>query len=173
MTLARSRWPEVLAMASFAALALTPMTARAADDDLVAACARLGNDDTVRGYQPSLKAGAVKAFKMMFPGAKNSPDEAMLRSEAKFRCMDGKVYACFVGANLPCGKMNTSRRNPGAEEFCRTDPDADFVPMAATGHDTIFSYRCRGGKPEVAHTSYDLDQRGFAKSLWVPLPAGE
>ncbi len=130
----------------------------------------MGDDDTLRDYQPSLKAGAAKIFKTMFPGANSPPDEAMLRAQAKFRCMDGKVYACFIGANLPCGKLNTSRHNAGAETYCRTDPEADFIPMAATGHDSVYSYRCRGGKPEVAHTSYELDRRGFAKSLWLPLP---
>jgi hypothetical protein len=173
MTLARSHCLSMIALGFLATLALAPLpSATAAEDDLAAACARAGDDDTLRAYQPSLKAGAVKVFKMMFPGAKEPPDDAMLAAQAKFRCMDGKVYACLVGANLPCGKLNTSRQNPGAEAFCRTDPDASFVPLAATGHDSVYSYRCRGAKPEVARTSYDLDQRGFAKSLWLPVPPG-
>jgi hypothetical protein len=169
--LARSFCLSATALGFLSAFSLMSVPfASAADDDLAATCTRVGDDDTLRDYQPSLKAGAAKIFKTMFPGANSPPDEAMLRAQAKFRCMDGKVYACFIGANLPCGKLNTSRHNAGAEAYCRTDPEADFVPLAATGHDSIYSYRCRGGKPEVAHTSYELDRRGFAKSLWLPLP---
>jgi len=146
--------------------------AEAAGDDLPALCASLGNDDTLRDYQPSLRAGTVKAFRAMFPGSKTPPDDAMLETQAKFRCMGGKVHVCFIGANLPCGRLNTSRQNEGAENFCRTDPEADFVPLVATGHDSIYAYRCHDGKAEILRVSYELDERGFAKSLWMVLPDG-
>jgi hypothetical protein len=146
--------------------------AEAASDDLPALCQSLGNDDTLRDYQPALRAGTMKAFRAMFPGAKTTPEDAMLQAQAKFRCMNGKTYVCFVGANLPCGKLNTSRQNTGADAFCRTEPEADFVPMAATGHDSIYSYRCHDGKAEVLRVTYEVDERGFAKSLWMALPEG-
>lgn len=163
----------VLLVSALATLAIgSSPRAQTAGDDLPAQCASLGNDDTVRDYQPSLRAGTVKAFRAMFPGAKTPPEDAMLQAQAKFRCMNGKVYVCFIGANLPCGKLNTSRENAGAEAFCRTEPEADFVPMAATGHDSIYTYRCHGGKAEVLRATYELDVRGFAKSLWMALPEG-
>ncbi|MBV9589724.1 MAG: hypothetical protein JO310_09000, partial [Hyphomicrobiales bacterium] len=71
-----------------------------------------------------------------------------------------------------CGRLNTSRQNEGAENFCRTDPEADFVPLVATGHDSIYAYRCHDGKAEILRVSYELDERGFAKSLWMVLPDG-
>ena len=55
----------------------------------------------------------------------------------------------FTGANLPCGKMNTARDNQGADDYCRANPDVDVVPAFATGHDTIYSYRCAGGRPVI------------------------
>ncbi|MGX7876015.1 hypothetical protein ACVDG5_027885 [Mesorhizobium sp. ORM6] len=77
---------------------------------------------------------------------------------------------CFVGANLPCAKMNVTRDDPGADEFCRQNPNENGVPAAATGHDTVFSYGCRHGKAEVVGQTWQLDERGFARKLWAALP---
>jgi hypothetical protein len=138
-------------------------------EELPALCARLGNDDTIRPYSPSLRNGTVRAFKVLYPDAKGDPADNELETEANFRCMNGKVLVCFVGANLPCAKMNTARENAGANEFCRSNPDANFVGAAATGHDTVYSYRCRDGRAEVDAEIWELDERGFAKKLWVEI----
>ena len=137
---------------------------------LAANCARLGNDDTIRDYDPSLRDRTALAFKKLFPHAKGTPDRGSLETQAQYRCMNGKVMVCFVGANLPCAKMNAKRENSGADSFCRDNPGADSVPAFATGHDTIYAYRCRGGRAEVTATIQQLDQRGFARALWVELP---
>ncbi|HEV2512916.1 hypothetical protein [Bosea sp. (in: a-proteobacteria)] len=139
--------------------------------DLAAVCARLGNDDTIRDYDPSLRARTASAFRKLFPNAKDVPGEESWPTQAQYRCMNGKVMVCFVGANLPCAKMNAQRDNPGADTFCRDNPDAGGVPAYATGHDTTHAYRCRNGKAEATGTTRQLDQRGFARELWIALPA--
>ena len=175
--LARSFCLSATALGLLSAFSLVSVPfARAADDDLAATCARVGDDDALRDYQPSLKAGAAKIFKTMFPGANSPPDEAMLRAQAKFRCMDGKVYACFIGANLPCGKLNTSRHNAGAEAYCRTDPEADFIPMAATGHDfdlflSLPGRKARGGAHLVRARPARLRQEFLAAAAAGALKA--
>ncbi|MBN9045386.1 MAG: hypothetical protein J0H18_06925 [Rhizobiales bacterium] len=138
--------------------------------DLHRYCRKVGNDDTVRNYSHTLYKETAAAFRKLFPGAKRPQNDSDFVMQAQYRCMGGKVMVCFIGANLPCGKMNASRDNPGANEFCRENPDSDFVPLAATGHDTIYSYRCRNGKAEVNEVAWQLDRRGFAKKLWVKLP---
>lgn len=146
--------------------------ARAAPEaDLAAVCARLGNDDSIRDYDPSLRARTASAFKTLFPNAGGVRDEASWQTQAQYRCMNGKVMVCFMGANLPCVRMNAKRENPGADMFCRDNPDAGSVPAYAIGHDSIHAYRCRNGKAEVAGTTRQLDQRGSAKTLWIELPA--
>lgn len=145
--------------------------ARAAPEaDLAAVCARLGNDDTIRDYDPSLRARTASAFKKLFPDAKGRPDGDSWATQAHYRCMNGKVMVCFVGANLPCARMNAKRDIPGVDKFCRDNPDVASVPAYATGHDSIHAYRCRNGKAEVTGTTRQLDQRGFAKDLWIELP---
>ena len=62
------------------------------------------------------------------------------------RCVGPQLMACWVGANLSCGKANVRRRLPGATAFCRDDPNAASIPMAATGHDTIYDWRCVNGR---------------------------
>jgi hypothetical protein len=148
---------------------LAPGQIHAADAGMGAQCAQAGPDDTIRHYDPSLQAGLTRAYARLFPGAPMPPPEAQLRNGANVRCMNGRLLACFTGANLPCGKMNAARNNPGADEYCRANADADFVPAFATGHNTMYSYRCTGGRPVIVGTTFTLDARGFAARLWAPL----
>jgi hypothetical protein len=77
---------------------------------------------------------------------------------------------CNVGANIPCGKANTSTDLPGAKDWCRKNPDSDFIPMAATGHDTIYEWRCERGKAVIARKFHAVDDRGFVADAWMRLP---
>jgi hypothetical protein len=88
-----------------------------------------------------------------------------------FRCTQGHVMVCTIGANLPCGKANTSREpNPGMVQWCHDQPDADFIPAATTGHDTIYAWRCHNGAPRIAGQVLHVDPRGFVAEYWKPLP---
>jgi hypothetical protein len=159
--------PRMFAIAAM--LVLSAGQAAGADPGLAARCARVHDDDTVEGYVPALHEGFVKAFERLFPSASQPPDEREIQAGAHIRCMDGHLLACFTGANLPCSKMNAARDNRGADAFCRANPDAPAVPAFATGHDTIYQYRCVSGRADVTGTLLDLDRRGFAARLWTPL----
>lgn len=88
-----------------------------------------------------------------------------------WRCMDGKVWACFVGANLPCTeKADTSRTpSPAMEEFCQENPNADVIPAAVTGRATVYEWRCSAGKPEVVKQVLTPDAQGFLSEFWYEL----
>ena len=141
----------------------------AAEEAAAAQCALDQNDDTVRPYDPSLRAGLLKAYADLFPAAHMPPDERVVQAGTHIRCMDGRLLACFTGANLPCDKMNTARVNEGAEAFCRTNPNALVVPAFATGHDTTYVYRCVAQQAEITGEAFSLDRRGFAAKLWTPI----
>jgi len=147
-------------------LLLAPLVAHA--DGIRAHCARVGDDDTIRSYDPALRGELTAAFQRLFPGAP-TPERRMLRVQTHLRCMGGYVLACFTGANLPCGKLNTAPTNTGADTWCRANPEADNVPAFATGHGSAFTFRCHAGKAEVSGKTFPLDSRGFAASLWTPL----
>jgi hypothetical protein len=141
----------------------------AADSGLAAECARMHDDDTVHGYVPALHDELLRAFAQLFPSARMPPDEREIQAGAHVRCMDGRLLACFTGATLPCDKINTERYNSGALAYCHANRDAGGVPAFATGHDTLYAYRCVSGLPVVTGNRFTLDRRGFASSLWAPL----
>jgi len=82
------------------------------------------------------------------------------------RCARGKLKACLVGANLNCGKDGTRRSLPGASEYCRANPNAGFIPMAATGHHTIYSWRCAGGRAVAGAAVRAVDPDGYDAGNW-------
>ena len=151
------------------AIVLLALAAPAAHADPAETCARIGNDDTVRPYQRTLRQGFARAFKALFPDAKGSVSDTLLRDQGAFRCMDGKLYACFTGANLPCGKISTVRNNPAVDRYCAAAGTTDVVPLYVSGHDSAYSYRCVGGHGVIADEVWTLDRRGFAAKLWAPL----
>jgi len=158
----------VLSGVSVALPAISSAAAQAGD--LRQYCRQVRDDDTIRKYDPWMHDDALRAYKLLSPDAKGAPADAEFQTGSSFRCMDGKVMVCFTGANLVCDKMNAKRSSPGADSFCKTQPNADFVPLVATGHDTIYSYRCRDGKAVVSGETFALDKRGFAKKLWAAVP---
>jgi hypothetical protein len=165
----------VLATLAVALCSLSVATSRAqetaAKGGLVQHCASVRNDDEVRGYEPSLREPTIKAFKTLFPNAQGEPDASDFKTQAQYRCMDGKVMVCFVGANLPCAKINVAKDNPGADAFCKDATNETSVPAFAAGHDSAYSYKCRNGKAVVDQETWKLDKRGFAEKIWTALPA--
>lgn len=127
-------------------------------------CKRVGTDDATRPIPESLVAAVNSAFGTRLP-------QRMAMDTTVFRCDGGHLMACAVGANLPCGKANASRApGEGIVNWCRDNPDAAFVPAVATGHDTIYEWKCSGGVPQVARQILHVDARGFVTEFWKTLP---
>jgi len=137
-------------MSATPALAETPATF----------CRRVGTDDTTRPIPEALVPAVNAAFGMRMP-ARVAVDTTV------FRCAGGQVMVCTVGANLPCGKANTNR---APSQWCRDNPDASVVPAVATGHDTIYQWRCRAGTPQIVRQTLHVDPRGFVAEFWKTLP---
>jgi putative hemolysin len=139
--------------------------------DPFAYCTAVGTIDapgaTYTGLQvPQLVAeGLQKAL--------NAPDTplSVLEQGTSWRCMDGEVYACFVGANLPCDAKANTDRTPTEEErdFCRQNRNADAIPAVVTGRETVFAWRCRDGAPEIVEQVFQPDAQGFLSDIWYKL----
>jgi hypothetical protein len=93
----------------------------------------------------------------------------LVRDGGFVRCAGSRLMACVTGANLNCFKANARRSLPGASEFCRANPDADDVPMAATGHDTIYAWRCVGGRALATKVIVAVDAQGYDAGNWKAL----
>ena len=125
-------------------------------------CARAGTDDALR----PIPRESVPAVNVLF-GTRMPTDMAV--ATTVFRCAAGQALVCTTGANLPCGKANVARKNAGASAWCSTHPNTDFVPAVATGHDTIYAWRCRQGTAEITGKAQDVDSRGFFARYWKAL----
>ena len=53
-----------------------------------------------------------------------------------------------------------------APHLCRENPDAEIVPFAATGHDTIYEWRCIGHQAVAGKRFQTVDPQGFIAENW-------
>lgn len=138
-------------------------------DDPAAYCAAAGTidrpDDRYTG--PRYPEVVKQAFaRILSPGAVDLPERGIF-----LRCLDGRLLACTVGANLNCGLADTrTEPTPGMVDYCRGNPESDFIPLAVVGHSGIFDWRCRAGSPEIARQSLHVDPRGFVAEFWHEIP---
>lgn len=83
-----------------------------------------------------------------------------------WRCMEGKVYSCFLGASgLACAKADASRiPSLAIRQFCRRNPNTDFVPMMVIDVSSS-TWKCEGVTPVIIET-FPLDARGYQRDAW-------
>ncbi len=131
--------------------------------DLAAHCAAVRNDDRVEPIPTELVSAARQAL-----GMGSGESDAALQASTVYRCMGGRVWLCNHGANLTCGKGDVRRVSKGATAWCNDHLGSDVVPMAATGHATIYTWACVGSEPRITQAE-KLDPRGFIANQWAPL----
>ena len=140
-------------------------------DDPFAYCAAVGTVDAPGADYTGSQSPEVVALGLR--QAMDAPDTPleMLQNGLFWRCMDGDVYACFVGANLPCEAKANTDRTPTQEEtdFCQQNPDSDFIPAAVTGRETVYEWRCRDGTPEIVQQLFHADAQGFLSEFWYKI----
>jgi hypothetical protein len=123
-------------------------------------CARVGTDDTLRKPPRSLGADIRRMFGI---------DGKYALQASYWRCAGSDVLVCTIGANLPCGKADTTTRMPAASKWCGTHANSDFIPMVVTGHDTIYAWRCVGRTAKPGAQTGHVDARGFFADNWKKL----
>jgi len=96
-----------------------------------------------------------------------------IRDTTTWRCMDGKVFICMTGANLPCLEKADTSRIPGEamNDFCKANPDLDYIPAVVTGRSTVYEWRCSGTKPVVVKQVSIPDKLGYHSDIWFELGA--
>ena len=94
----------------------------------------------------------------------------MARDAATVRCVGGKLMACWVGANLDCGRANVHRSLLGANAYCREHPGSGSIPMVATGHGTIYDWRCDGRRAVAGKANRAVDAFGYIAENWREAP---
>jgi hypothetical protein len=137
---------------------------RIASADPLAFCTAGVNDDNVRPLPESLAPKAARVFRLHhLPGGGGAYGTV-------FRCMNGQILVCNFGADLPCDKAQTDPDLPQGAHWCRTNPQAGYIPAYITGHDNIFHWRCLNGAPVHVGPAEPIDARGFIARYWQALP---
>ncbi len=150
-------------------LATLPVAARAATfGDPVAYCAAVGTIDRPDARYTGEAVPDWIAHALM--RATDAPADAPLAAfkRATWRGDRGRVLACSYGANIPCDERAAVSREPGqgARAFCHDNPDSSVVPAVATGHASIYQWRCQGARPVIARQVLKVDRRGFPSAFW-------
>jgi hypothetical protein len=140
--------------------------------DPFAYCAALGTIDAPdsRYTGPKVPDVIPQGLKKAFGAPADAPLAPFLRN-TYWRCMDGQVYACTVGANLPCQKRADVSCKPteGMTDFCKENPNAEVIPAVATPRATVYAWKCANGVPEVVRQFAYPDARGFLSNIWYAI----
>jgi hypothetical protein len=168
------RWSLLLVCAVLAAFLFVGNRSLASDvvasatSDPFAYCSAIGSIDTPAGGGSPVPM-ALRPFLSRALGLSAGRD---FRPESYYwRCMNGMVFVCAIGANIPCGaKADVARRNVGADKYCQDNPEATFVPAYATGHETLFAWSCSLGHAVPGKRMAKLDPRGYRIDIWHKVP---
>jgi hypothetical protein len=122
-------------------------------------CKAVGTIDKpdARYTGPKLPAWMAKQLKMQ-------PEQGKMM---EWRCADGAVLACQYGANIPCDSKAVVNQTPtqATLDYCRQNPDSQFVPMYVIGHSSAVSWACHGPRPVVLHSA-QVDAQGYQTEYW-------
>ena len=143
--------------------------------DPFAYCAAIGTIDAPdAGYTgEKMPLQIIDGYKQAAGLQDSTEPMEMFAQTTTWRCMDGQVYACNVGANLPCGsKADTSKIPTQAmTDFCLANPASDFIPMVVTGRETVFSWHCVKGAAEILDQVETVDAAGYLAQIWYAISA--
>jgi putative hemolysin len=149
-----------------------PGQSKATFADPFAYCAAVGTVDKpdARYTGPKVPDAIVTGIRKALGTPADTPNQAFVDGTS-WRCAAGKVLACFVGANLPCGeKADTSKTpNQGIVDYCKANANAEVVPAAAAGRATVYEWRCKSGTPEVVKQVFNADAQGFITEIWYEI----
>jgi hypothetical protein len=139
-------------------------------------CAAVGTLDKPDGRYtgPALPDVLMLGYLKASGASPDAAADANFKKMTIWRCMQGRVVVCNFGANLPCDSKANMDKNPTQVmiDFCKENPDSDFIPMAVTGHDVIYSWHCVKGVPELLEQISQVDAAGFLANIWYPVAPG-
>jgi hypothetical protein len=165
--------PTSTAMIFTATIAATNMPTVETFTDPFAYCASVGTVDApdTRYTGTQIPDEIINGFKRAAGLEASTEPIDLLRRSTIWRCMDGKVYACNFGTNLPCdSKANTDRTpSPAMGDYCKANPNSDVIPMSVTGHATIYSWRCINDNPEILDQIDQVDAEGYLERIWYAI----
>ena len=140
-------------------------------NDPFAYCAAVGTIDTPDERYDGAKMPESIIQGMIQQGIVSAEAPLEFQQNAVWRCMNNSVWVCHFGANLPCLEKADTAQVPTSEmeDYCKTNPTADFIPAAVTGRATVYEWACKDGKPEVVKQLFESDAQGYLADFWYEL----
>jgi putative hemolysin len=146
-------------------------TPEATYDDPFAYCAAVGTIDAPDASYagPAMPDSVVQGLVKLGVVAADAPPD--FQNNAVWRCMDGQVWACHFGANLPCQERADASQTPTAEmqQYCTENPTSDAIPAAVTGRATVYDWNCADGEPVASEQLFHADAQGYLAEFWYQL----
>jgi len=139
--------------------------------DPFAYCAAVGTVDAPDARYNGLDMPDSIVAAMVEQGIVTADAPAEFQKSAVWRCIDGQVWVCHFGANLPCQEKADTAQTPTAEmtEFCAANPTAEVIPAVVTGRATVYEWKCSEGKPAVVRQVFQVDAQGYLSDFWYKL----
>ena len=149
----------------------TSESAQAAISDPFAYCATVGTDDSTVTDPGNGDLPDVLVQAMIDQNIVSADAPASIQEAAYWRCMDGNVWVCTVGANLPCTEKADMSETPAPamDEFCQSNPGSDFIPAYVTGRATVYTWKCDGTTAIVDQQVFTPDAEGYLSEFWTEL----
>jgi hypothetical protein len=126
--------------------------------------------ETTRGPR-NLRAYCAAHKSYGGPGEDGTTNREVLAMGANtWRCMDGKVLVCNLGASGAACESTMpydADRRKVFVEFCHQNPNSDYI-AASISRGLAGEWRCRGVVP-VESRRIPVDKRGYFQSSWRPL----
>lgn len=137
-------------------------------NDPFAYCAAVRTIDTLDSRYNGARLPDSIIQAMVRQGIVSTDAPLQFQENAVWRCMDGKVWVCHFGANLPClEKAHTAQLpTPGMENYCKNNPSAHNIPAVVTGRATVYEWKCESGKPKIVRQLFTSDRQGFLSEFW-------
>jgi hypothetical protein len=150
-----------------------PSSAQSTYDDPFAYCAAVGTVDEPNALYAGLAMPDAIVQGMIGQGIVTADAPPDFQRSATWRCMDGAVWVCHYGANLPCREKADTSQAPTAamQEFCTANPESEVIPAAVTGRATVHEWKCTAGQPQVVRQLFQVDPQGFLSDFWYELPS--
>lgn len=137
--------------------------------DPFAYCSAVGTIDAPdsRYTGPPVPEAVAQGLKRAFGAPAEAPLNVFIRGTS-WRCMGGEVYACNVGANLPCSEKADMSLTPRPEmlQWCQENPNAEVIPAFASGRATVYAWKCLNGTPTIVRQVAEPDAQGFLSHIW-------
>ena len=144
--------------------------------DPFAYCTAVGTIDApdARYVGPQVPEAIARGLRAATEAAPDASLDSFITGTS-WRCMDGQVYACTVGANLPCWEQANTSQIPTADmtNYCQANPTAAALPGFVTGRSTVYAWSCQNGVATPGQQVMQVDARGFLATNWYVIsPAG-